>query len=106
MESEEVWGLSNTSGWVMKQDKDKCILPIWPYEILANKCKSDVWRHHSADAVSLEYFVYKLLPIMIERGIEIEILPTDTRTGNLLQATELAGLFTGILETEDYYLEG
>lgn len=106
IESEEVWGLNNRFGWVMKEADGQSILPVWPYEILATQCAANEWQDYTAGAVSLEHFVYKLLPVMIEQDIKVEILPTQTQSGNLLKAKELAAIFEGMLETGEYYMEG
>lgn len=106
IESEEVWGLSNQSGWIMKEEKDKTILPVWPYDILALNCAADVNQDYSPGAVSLEHFVYNLLPVMVRQEIKVEIFPTATQAGHLLNAKELASLFEGLLESGEYYMEG
>ena len=106
IESEEVWGLSNASGWVMKDSDDQTILPVWPYEQMAATCAVNEWQNYAPGAVSLEHFVYTLLPVMIEQGIKVEILPTINQPGNLLDAEELASIFDGMLESGEYYMEG
>ena len=106
IESEEVWGLSNASGWVMKDSDDQTILPVWPYQQMATICAVNEWQNYVPGAVSLEHFVYTLLPVMIEQGIKVEILPTANQPGNLLAAEELASIFEGMLESGEYYMEG
>ena len=106
IESEEVWGLSNPSGWVMKEDNNRSILPIWPYEIFAANCASNQWQDYAPAAVSLEHFVYNLLPIITKQEIGVEIFPTTNQSGSLLEASKLAELFEGMLESGEYYMEG
>jgi hypothetical protein len=106
IESEEVWGLSNPSGWVMKDSDDQTILPAWPYEQMAKICAVNEWQNYKPGAVSLEHFVYTLLPVMVEQNIKVEILPTTNQPGNLLDAEELASIFEGMLESGEYYMEG
>jgi len=106
IESEEVWGLSNPSGWVMKEVNKQSILPVWPYEQLASQCAANEWQDYSAGAVSLEHFVYKLLPIMMGQDIQVEILPTSSNPGERMGASELASIFESLLETGEYYMEG
>jgi hypothetical protein len=106
IESEEVWGLSNQSGWVMKEQNERTILPVWPYQVMAAKCAENEWQDYVPGAVSLEHFVYKLLPTMISQDIKVEILPTKNHPGTLLNAGELSSLFEGMLESGEYYMEG
>jgi len=106
VESEEVWGLSNQSGWVMREADEQTILPVWPYQGLAENCAENEWQNYVPGAVSLEHFVYKLLPVMIAQEIKVEILPTTNQPGNLLDARELSSLLEGMLESGEYYMEG
>jgi hypothetical protein len=106
VESEEVWGLSNQSGWVMREHDKQTILPVWPYQMFAAKCAINDWQDYKPGAVSLEHFVYKLLPVMIEQEIIVEILASTNQPGNLLDARELSSLFEGMLESGEYYMEG
>lgn len=106
IESEELWGLGNTSGWVMKEINEQTILPVWPYEIFAANCATSEWQDYTATAVSLEHFVYKLLPIMSKQNIKVEIFPSKSLPGSLMKATELASLFEGMMESGEYYMEG
>jgi hypothetical protein len=106
IESEEVWGLSNPSGWVMREQDEQAILPVWPYRILAAKCTGNKWKDYVPGAVSLEHFVYNLLPTMNSQDIYVEIMPTSNQPGILMNAKQLASLFEGMLESGEYYMEG
>lgn len=106
IESEELWGLGNASGWVMKEINEQSILPVWPYEIFAENCAAMEWQDYTATAVSLEHFVYKLLPIMNKQNIKVEVFPSKSHPGSLVKATELASLFEGMMESGEYYMEG
>ena len=106
IEAEEIWGLSNASGWVIKDDGEDSVLPIWPYQQMAASCAIYEWKNYSAGSVSLEHFVYKLLPIMIEQDIQVEILPTIDKPGKRMRASELASIFDSLLESGEYYMEG
>ena len=106
IESEELWGLGNSSGWIMKETNDQTILPVWPYEIFATNCATNEWQDYAACAVSLEHFVYKLLPIMSGKNIKVEVSPSQSQPGSLLDATELASVFEGMMESGEYYMEG
>ena len=106
IESEEVWGLSNQSGWILKEENDQTILPIWPYQQMATGCALGEWENYDANAVSLEHFVYKVLPTMVTQDILVEIFPTNSNSGELMNAEKLASIFEGLLESGEYYMEG
>lgn len=106
IEAEEVWGLSNQSGWVMKEIDNQIFLPIWPYEQMATGCAINEWQAYRADAISLDYFVYKLLPVMMKQDINAEILPSAVKPGERLAAGELAAILDGMMESGEYYMEG
>jgi hypothetical protein len=106
IESEEVWSLGDDAGWVLNDVGDKTIIPIWPYEVLATACRQTVSCQPTAMAVSLEQFVYSLLPQINHQNIQIEILPTKILPGKIMQARELAGILEGMMESGEYYMEG
>ena len=106
IESEEVWGLNNPSGWILKEQNDQTILPIWPYQQMATGCAQGEWENYEANAVSLEHFVYKVLPMMVTQDILVEIFPTNSNPGELMSAEKLASIFEGLLESGEYYMEG
>ena len=106
IEAEEIWGLSNASGWVIKDDGEQSILPIWPYQQMAASCAVNEWKNYNAGSVSLEHFVYKLLPIMKQQGIRVEILPTAGEAGKKVDSEKLASIFDNMMESGEYYMEG
>ncbi|MGD8569098.1 MAG: DUF2750 domain-containing protein [Gammaproteobacteria bacterium] len=106
VESEEVWGLSNDHGWILKEQNGHSILPVWPYESFASNCILEEWRGYTPGAVSLEHFIYRLLPLISEQNIQLEILPTASQPGGLVDANKLNELLESMLESGEYYLEG
>lgn len=106
VESEEVWGLNNDHGWILKEHNGQTILPVWPYESFAADCAVDEWQGYTPGAVSLEHFIDRLLPLIREQNIKLEILPTATQPGGLMDADKLSELLESMLEAGEYYLEG
>lgn len=106
MECEEVWGLSNASGWVMKEDGDTCILPLWSYAVMADACAQGEWSDYAPDSTSLEHFVYGILPQLQEQDIHVEILPMTDTEGLRVDAKALFEIFERKLDTVEYFLEG
>ena len=106
MECEEVWGLHNESGWVLKEDNDSTILAIWNYEIMADACAQGEWSGYRPDAISLEHFIYNTLPQLEQLDILVEILPFPHKTGLLIEAKDLFEIFERKLDTVEYFIEG
>lgn len=106
MECEEIWGLSNSSGWVIKEEAGIDILPVWSYAVLAESNAQVEWSQYSADAISLEHFVYNILGQLKEQAIRIEILPTLQEAGLIIDAGSLFEIFERKLDTVEYFLEG
>ena len=104
IEAEEIWGLADPQGWVMREEGDKLILPIWPYQQCANDCVNA--RDLQPHATSLDHFVERILHTLIEEGIHLEVLPTRNVGGALVTAIELQSLFQSLLESGEYFLEG
>lgn len=106
IESEEVWGLGGEAGWLIKDLDDKTIIPLWPYELLATACAQQSPGRPATVAVSLEQFVYSLLPKIEQQNIQLEILPTNSQPGKIIQAQALAAIVEGMMESGEYYMEG
>jgi hypothetical protein len=104
IEAEEVWGLADRQGWVMREDGDKTILSIWPYRQCADACivDPDLQSH----ATSLDHFVERILHTLIAEDIHLEVLPSIGASGALLSAVELQSMFQSLMESGEYFLEG
>jgi hypothetical protein len=106
LEAEEIWGLANQQGWILREINNKTILQVWPYEQLADDYATAHDEIYQPTATSLDHFVHNLLSHMVDQDIEIEILPINQQAGKILTASELHEVFNSLLETGEYYLEG
>ncbi len=106
MESEEVWGLGDRSGWRIKEVADKEMIAVWPYKPLAEACAGEDLGAAQADAVSLEQFVDRVLKLMADQRLLVEVFPTPTQPGHILHARELGELFESMMDSGEYFLEG
>lgn len=106
MECEEIWGLSNVSGWVMRDYEETTCLPVWNYAVMAEACAIDELSDYAADSTSLEHFVYDILPQLRDMDVEVELLATPERQGILLTAEVLFEIFERKLEAAAYAPEG
>jgi hypothetical protein len=106
IEAEEIWGLGDNTGWLIKEVNDRTIISIWPYETFAAACVPQSGDHQAPVAISLEQFLYAVLPKMDQQNIQIEILPTNGQSGKIMQAQALAAILEGMMESGEYYMEG
>ena len=106
IEAEEIWGLADQQGWVLRETDNQTILQVWPYEQLADDYATAHDDTCKPSATSLDHFVHNLLSHMVEQDIDIEILPINQHAGKVVTASELHEVFNGLLETGEYYLEG
>ena len=106
MEAEEVWSLGNELGWAMQERDGKSVLPVWPYHVLAEAHVQDEDAANIPDAVSLEHFVYNLLPLMIEQDIHIAIMPNGREKDLVMEAKALFEIVERKLDASEYFIEG
>jgi hypothetical protein len=104
IEAEEVWGLADPQGWVMREEGNKVILPIWPYRQCADACivEQDMESH----ATSLDHFVERILHTLVADNIYLDVLPSRDTSGALLSAVELQSMFKSLMESGEYFIEG
>ena len=104
IEAEEIWGLADQKGWVMREEDDKLILPIWPYRQCADACIVD--HDLQSNATSLDHFVERILHTLAAEGIHLDVLPSVGTSGAVLSAVELQSMFKSLMESGEYFLEG
>lgn len=105
-EAEEVWGLGGDAGWVMRESEHQTTLPVWPYRTFAQACAQGEWLEQETHAVSLEHFISRVLQLLIDREIGVEIMPSNSRRGLCVHPRRLFELFEGVLDAGEYTLEG
>jgi len=106
METEEVWRLCDVDGWVTREKEGAVIMPLWPYEGLA---EAAACPGEAADAVSLEHFVFHELAGLQDEGIRMEVFPGNPAgkgEGVKMDAAMLLRIFDGKMEQEQYFIEG
>lgn len=106
VECEEVWSLGDDHGWAIKQQAGQSAIPIWPYRALATACACGDCERQHPDAVSLEHFLYRVLALMSDNDIQVEILPSPDCAGMLMPAETLFEILDRKLDTGEYFLEG
>lgn len=106
MECEEIWGLNNASGWIMRDYGETTCLPVWNYAVMADACAIDELSDYAADSTSLEHFVYGILPQLRDMEVKVELLATPEQKGIQLTAEVLFEILERKLESAEYYPEG
>ncbi len=102
IECEEIWGLSDGAGWIMREAEGKTILSVWPYESLARTCNDDPDLY--PNSISLERFL-EILSHPPE-PIHLDILAMPECPGALIAADEVLSMFESLIDSGTYFLEG
>lgn len=105
LEAEEVWGLTNASGWVIREEDDTTYLPVWPYKSLAAACAEGDWQDLDPEAMSVEHFLHKVMPMLVEQDISLDIIPTESQQGVQITAAKLLEMYESLLEAGQYFIE-
>ena len=105
-ECEEVWGLGDENGWLIRDVDDKAVISIWPYRQMAQECAQGDWSGCSAISVSLEHFLYTLLKQCQNSAITLEVCPAPGSAGYQLPATALYEMLENMVESGSYFIEG
>lgn len=104
LESEEVWSLGQDEGWTIRDNDDAGgLISVWPYRQFADALRE---AEDEPQSVSLEHFVYGVLPMCDEADIVLEVFPHKQEAGYRLSATALSELLSGLMESGEYQLEG
>lgn len=106
VETEEVWGLQDSSGWLLREYKGQLNFPVWPYKRFASEAATTLWPNCIPTAVSLEHFVFENLPQWIDDDIGIDIMPRAAQPGCLITPHRLLDIIEGILDAGEYRLDG
>ena len=106
IESEEVWSLGNENGWMIRDVDDRQLISVWPYRQLALEHGPEENETAFPQAISLEYFVYSVLDMCKADNIWLEVFPRTDARGSLMRSSDLYDILNGMLETNEYFIEG
>ena len=107
IETEEVWGLGDSSGWILKTlDEATTCLPIWPFKDYTVEMNVGDWDDQSPVSVSLEHFIYQVLGMLKDEDMSVEVFPTRDSSGEIISAHELYEMLEGMVDAGEYYMEG
>lgn len=106
VECEEVWSLGDEDGWTVHELDGSNVIPIWPYQALAENYAVNNKADLLPQSTSLEQFIYSLLEQCTAAEIELDILPSNSYPGKRLTAAALYDVLHNMLDTGQYFLEG
>jgi len=89
VDQKEVWGLSSDSGWLILPDEDEEHLPVWPHAQLAKAWAMGDFADCQPKAITLDDWLDKWLPGMIEDGLLIAVCPGIDNDSIIVAADEL-----------------
>ena len=104
-ETEEVWGLDDGCEWVTRVRGGQSVMPLWPYQQLAESALDPLDTAVTPAAESLEDFMYQTLPALMEDDICLEIMPGTTQPGCVIAPHRLYDIFTGMFDAGEYKLD-
>jgi hypothetical protein len=102
MEAEEVWVHADDEGWLMREENNKTILPVWPYENLA---RGNLAGEMFVQATSLEHFI-DILNHNSNQGIDLDIMPMPEQPTTLISIVEILSMYESLIDSGSYFLEG
>lgn len=89
LEQKEVWGLAGNSGWLILPDEGEEHLPVWPQSQLAQDWAMEDFADCQPKAITLDDWLDKWLPGMIEDGLLIAVCPGIDNDSIIIAADEL-----------------
>ena len=74
--TQNVWGLY-ADGWAVgATSQGQNALPLWSERSLAQLCQSGTWAQHEPTALSLENFIFRMLPYTTKEKVLLSIMMT------------------------------
>ena len=102
IEAEEIWVHADDEGWLMREEDEKTILPVWPYENLA---RANLEGDMVTQATSLEHFI-DILNQNSNQDIDLDIMPLPDQTTVVISIPELLSMYESLIDSGSYFLEG
>jgi hypothetical protein len=86
---EEVWGLNNDGWALLGNDLNNQIFPFWPEKEFAEICATEQWLGYSPQSISLDAFLEKWIPGMINDKLLVSIFQTPKSKGSIVNPQKL-----------------
>ena len=76
IEQKQVWGLFK-DGWAIgATSQGGQVLPVWAAKHYAVACQNQSWSGHQAMNISLENFIFQMLPFAEKENVKLSIMMT------------------------------
>lgn len=106
-ETEEIWGLKEGGAfWLTFERNGRETLPVFPYKRFAEEACVNDWAVMVPVTESIEYFLDKTLPRLIQNNVVLEVMPRQEGPGSLLTARQLHDILENMIENGTYTLDG
>lgn len=106
-ETEEVWGLKEGGAYWMTYERDgRDTLPVFAYKRYADEAAVADWELLIPVADSLEFFMERTLPRLLEQDICLEIMPQQPGKGSIVTPRQLLSILEGMVDAGEYTIEG
>lgn len=89
IEQKQVWGLFK-DGWAIGgTSQGGKVLPVWAAKHYALACQNQSWAEHQAIDLSLEKFIFELLPYAEQENVKLSIMMTPDGQSVFLDAQKV-----------------
>ena len=89
-DGEELWSLSNDSGWALTSDDDGTeLVPMWPHERFAEACIIGVWSAYRPKSIQLDRWLAAWIPGIIKDSRKIAVFKTPDGKGIVVEPERL-----------------
>ena len=88
-DTEEVWSLRASDGWVLTSDGDRELIPVWPHPRYATACATAEWANAETAAIAVQDWLDVWIPDMIEDGRGVSVFPVPSGRGVVVEPSRL-----------------
>ena len=87
---EEIWSISDKSGWVLMQDDNgNELVPVWPAERFAKACCIGEWSEFKPKSIPLDAWVDRWIPGITKDKRKCAVFPLNTDQGIVVSTDKL-----------------
>lgn len=101
VQSKKIWALSTEEGYITFTDKEgDTIMPVWPYEEFASRCRFKEHEELDAEPKSIEFdaFVKYCIPDMVKHKVQFGVFYNQERIGICVEGDVLTEELTAEYE--------
>jgi hypothetical protein len=85
----QIWSLWQ-GGWALARDSQgRELVPVWPHQIYAEACATKEWEGYAPQAISMDAWLERWIPGMIEDKRFAAVFPTPEDKGIVVEPRRL-----------------